>query len=74
MTKINELVSRYRQGELTFDAVLAAVPEMQWGTRHEEPDGEIWWDGESTVGDVDVLWYENEITDEERAAILAAIP
>lgn len=74
MAKIAELVTKYKQGELKFDALLAEVPKLQWGKRHVEADGEIWWDGENTVGDVDVLWYENTITDEEREAILAQIP
>lgn len=74
MTKITELVARYKAGTLEFDALLEIVPTLQWGTRHEGPDGEIWWDGENTVGDVDVLWYENAINDDERKAIFAAIP
>lgn len=74
MAKIAELVTRYKQGEITFDDVLEAVPTLEWGTRHEEGDGEIWWDGENTAGDVDVLWYENTITDDEREAILSRIP
>lgn len=74
MAKIAELVTKYKQGDMTFDELLSAVPTLEWGTRHEEADGEIWWDGENTVGDVDVLWYENTITDEEREAILSVIP
>ena len=74
MATISELVTRYKQGGLPFDELLAQVPTLNWGKRHEEADGEIWWDGENTVGDVDALWYENTITDEEREAILAAIP
>jgi hypothetical protein len=74
MAKIAELVAQYKQGEMDLNALLVLVPTLEWGTRHEEADGEIWWDGENTVGDVDVLWYENTITDDEREAILSVIP
>lgn len=74
MATIVELVTRYKQGELTFDALLAEVPSLKWGQRHVEADGEIWWDGENTVSDVDILWYENTINDAEREAILALVP
>ena len=74
LAKIGELVARYKVGELSFDALLAEVPNLQWGRKHVDADGEIWWDGENTAGDVDILWYENDITDEERAAILSRIP
>lgn len=74
MATIVELISKYKQGEVPFDDVLTAVPTLQWGQRHEEADGEIWWDGDNTVGDVDSLWYENEITDDERDRILDLIP
>lgn len=71
---ITELVARYKQGEISFEDVLAAVPGLEWGTRHEEVDGEIWWDGDNVVGDVDILWFEGVITDEERETILNKIP
>lgn len=71
---ITELLAAYRSGELEFSDVLTAVPELTWGTRHEEADGEIWWDGENTVADVDLLWYEGYLTDTERDAVLNAIP
>jgi hypothetical protein len=74
MATIAELVTQYKQGEMDLNALLTLVPTLEWGKRHEEADGEIWWDGENTVGDVDVLWYENTITDEEREAILSVIP
>lgn len=74
MAKIADLVTQYKQGDMDWTALLTLVPTLEWGTRHEEADDEIWWDGESAVGDVDVLWYENVITDAEREAILAAIP
>jgi hypothetical protein len=74
LATINELVTRYKDGQLDFDALLAKVPTLDWGKRHVEADGEIWWDGDSTVGDVDALWYENTLTDEERDAILKLIP
>jgi hypothetical protein len=74
MATIAELVTQYKQGEIDFNAVLSAVPALEWGKKHVEADGEIWWDGENTLGDVDVLWYENAITDEEREAILNVIP
>lgn len=74
MTKIAELVTQYREGEITFDALLTAVPTLEWGQRHEEVDGEIWWEGENTVADVGVLYFESLITDEERQAIVNAIP
>lgn len=74
MAKIAELVTQYKQGELDLNALLILVPTLEWGQRHVEADGEIWWDGENTVADVDVLWYENTITDDEREAILAQIP
>lgn len=71
---IAELVTRYKNGEITFEEVLSAVPGLQWGTRHEEADGEIWWDGDNTVADVGVLFFEGIITDEERRAIINKIP
>lgn len=71
---ITELLAGYRSGELEFSDVLNAVPMLVWGTRHEEVDGEVWWDGENTVADVDLLWYEGYLTDEERKAVLNAIP
>lgn len=74
MTKIAELVAKYKDGGLTFDALLDLVPTLQWGTRHKEADGEVWWDGENVAGDVDILWYENIIDDAEREAILSRIP
>jgi hypothetical protein len=74
MATIVELVTRYKQGELTFDAVLAEVPALTWGQRHKEDDGEIWWEGPNNVIDVEVLWFEDIITEEERTAILSRIP
>lgn len=74
VVKIAELVTKYKQGDMDLSALLTLVPTLEWGARHEEADGEIWWDGENTVGDVDVLWYENIITDAERESILNAIP
>lgn len=71
---IAELVMQLKNGEMTLEEVVEKVPSLDWGVRHEEVDGEIWWDGENTVGDVDILWYENVITDEERKAILNAVP
>lgn len=71
---ITELLAGYRSRELEFSDVLNAVPKLDWGQRHEEVDGEIWWDGENTVGDVDLLWYEGYITDEERESIVNLIP
>lgn len=73
MAKIAELVAKYKQGDMDLNALLVQVPTLEWGTRHEE-NGEIWWDGENTVGDIDILWYENAITDDEREAILSVIP
>lgn len=74
MKTINELIQDYKQGRTDFDTVLAEVPKLKWGTKHVEADGEIWWDGDNTVGDVDILWYENTITDDERLAILNLVP
>ena len=73
LTKITDLVKKYKSGEIGFDEVIRCVPFLEWGSRHEEADGEIWWDGENTVGDVDILWYENVINDDERKAIMDAI-
>ena len=69
ITKIGVLVEKYKAGEIAFDELLQRVPGLEWGTRHEAPDGEIWWSGENTVGDVDILWYDNIINDAERKAI-----
>lgn len=74
LTKITELVTKYKEGELSLDELIRIVPSLEWGTRHKEADGEIWWDGENTVGDIDILWYENVINDDERKAILDAVP
>lgn len=74
MAKIAELVTKYKQGEMDFDALLAEVPTLEWGQRHEAADGEIWVTGENTVGDVEVLWFDEIITEDERTAILNAIP
>lgn len=73
MAKITELVERYNQGEIDFATVLAEVPTMEWQTRHVTSDGEIWWTGENTIADVDVLCFERLITEEERMAIFNAI-
>lgn len=74
MAKIAELVTKYKQGDMDLSTLLTLVPTLEWGTRHEEADGEIWWSGENTVGDVEILWYEDIITDAERESILNAIP
>lgn len=74
MATIVELVTRYKQGEMTFAAVLAEVPSLKWGQRHEEPDGEIWWEGPNKVIDVEALWFDDIITQDERTAILSRIP
>lgn len=71
---ITELVARYKQGEISFEDVLTAVPGLEWGTRHEEVDGEIWWDGDNTVADVGVLFYQGILTWEEHRAIINQIP
>jgi hypothetical protein len=73
MAKIAELVTKYRQGEIDFTALLAEVPTLEWGTRHIAADGEIWWTGENTIADVEVLNYKGLITEEERVAIFNAI-
>lgn len=73
MKTINELIQAYKQGQIDFATVLVETPKLQWGTKHVEADGEIWWDGDNTVGDVDILWYESVITDDEREAIMEAI-
>lgn len=70
---ITELAAAYKTGELTFNDVLEAIPQLTWGQRHEEVDGEVWWDGENTVADVDLFWYEGYFTDDERDAIMNAI-
>lgn len=72
MSKIADLVDLYKNGEIDFESLLAVVPTLEWGTRREE-NGEIWWEGENTVGDVDILWYENVISDEEREAIFSKL-
>lgn len=72
ITKIGALVEKYKAGEMDFDEVIRRVPGLEWGTRHEEA-GEIWWEGENTVGDVDILWYEGTLTDTEREEILSAL-
>lgn len=74
MATIVELVTSYKQGEMSFEAVLAEVPTLKWGKRHKEDDGEIWWGGPNNVIDVEVLWFENIITEDERTAILSRIP
>lgn len=74
MAKIAELVEKYKRGEMDFDALLAQVPTLEWGTRHEEADGEVWVEGENKVVDVEALWFDEVITEEERTAILTAIP
>lgn len=74
MTKITELVEKYKRGEMDFDALIAEVPTLEWGTRHEAADGEIWVTGENTVVDVETLWFDEVITEAERTAILNAIP
>jgi hypothetical protein len=74
MAKISELVTQYKQGEMDFNALLALVPTLEWGTRHQGEDGEIWVTGENKVVDVEVLWFHNIITEEERTAIIRAIP
>lgn len=71
---IKELTEEYKSGRIDFSLLLKMVPTLEWGTRHEGTDGEIWWEGENTVGDVDILWYDSIITDEERLAIMEAIP
>lgn len=68
------MIEEYRVGQITFDSLLALVPTLEWGIKREGIDGEIWWEGENTVGDVDFLWYLALINDEERLAILNAIP
>ena len=73
MAKIAELVAKYKQGEMSFDALLAEVPSLEWGKRHEAADGELWVTGENSVADVEVLWYDEVITEDERTAILNAI-
>lgn len=74
MTKITELVEQYKRGELDFEAVIAAVPTLEWGTRHQGEDGEIWVTGANKVVDVEVMLFDGEITEEECIAILNAIP
>jgi hypothetical protein len=74
MAKIAELVTKYKHGDMDLNALLALVPTLEWGTRHEEADGEIWWSGENTIADVGVLYFENIINLDERRAILNAIP
>lgn len=71
---IKELTEEYKSGRIDFSLLLKMVPTLEWGTRHEGIDGEIWWEGENTVGDVDILWYDSIITGEERLAIMDAIP
>lgn len=73
MTKITELVEKYRNGEMDFAAVLTEVPKLEWQTRHVTSDGEIWWTGENTIADVDVMKFEGLITEAERMAIFNAI-
>lgn len=74
MTKIRELVKQYKAGELEFEALLEIVPTLNWAVERETSDGEIWFDGENTVASVDAMCFENEITQEEKRAIFAAIP
>lgn len=74
ITRIKNLTEEYKSGRITFAFLLKMVPTLEWGTRHEGIDGEIWWEGENTVGDVDILWYSGIITSEERLAIMDAIP
>jgi hypothetical protein len=74
MTKITELVEAYKAGKMDFADVIAAVPTLEWGTRHQGEDGEIWITGENKVVDVEVLWFDEIITEEERTAIINAIP
>lgn len=74
MTKITELVEQYKRGEMDFEAVVAAVPTLEWGTRHQGEDGEIWVTGANKVVDVEVMWFNGDITEEERTAIINAIP
>lgn len=74
MSPIASLIWRNRHGHISFDDLLKQVPLLQWAVRREESDGEVWWDGENSVGDIDLLWYEDIITDDEREAIIAAIP
>lgn len=74
MTKIRELVKQYQAGELEFAALLEIVPTLDWAVERIEPDGEIWWEGENTVASVYAMCFENEITEDEKRAIYAAIP
>lgn len=74
MSRITELIHLYKKGEIDFDTLLSVIPTLSWSVRHEDPIDGDWWEGENSVGDVDILWYDAVITDSERRSILAQIP